>query len=153
MLASSHASVPAPSVRLARAARCSLRTRALFGGAKQAEKKDVPAAAPAPLPPPPPPPPLPVAFVSGATGRTGSRCVRELASAGYRVRAGVRDVSKASAAFADLPAVTAVEADVTKPEGLRAAIGDARVVISAIGAPESEVRKHWLPRLWLQRRA
>ena len=164
MLASMHATAPAPTVRLARGARRSLRTCALFGGAKQAEKKpaekkEAPAQAAAPAPAPPPPP-LPTVFVSGATGRTGSRCVRELVGAGYKVRAGVRDVSKSSAAFADLPAgsVTPVAADVTKPEGLRAAIGDARVVVSAIGAPESEVRKaqprnHKLRRLWLQRHA
>lgn len=46
------------------------------------------------------PPTKPVVFVAGATGRTGIRVCRELLAAGYTVRAGVRDVSKAEAIFA-----------------------------------------------------
>ena len=42
----------------------------------------------------------PVVFVAGATGRTGIRVVRALLEAGCTVRAGVRDVAKATALFA-----------------------------------------------------
>jgi glutamyl-tRNA reductase len=131
MLASSHASLAAAPAR--RGARRSLRARALSGGEKPKEAA-APASAVASD--------KPTVFVAGATGRTGQRCVRELVAAGYKVRAGARDANKAQALFADQPAgsVTAVAADVTKADTLRASIGDARVVISAIGAPESEVR-------------
>jgi uncharacterized protein YbjT (DUF2867 family) len=109
---------------------------------------------------------VPVVFVAGATGRTGVRVVRELAAAGYTVRAGVRNAAKAGAIFsgADVPSgvgytgarappaaldvsrVTPVECDVTDPASLPAALGDATVVISCLGAPESEAFNPALPR-------
>ncbi len=41
----------------------------------------------------------PQVFVAGATGRTGARAVRELLKAGFKVRAGARDVKRAEEAL------------------------------------------------------
>lgn len=55
-------------------------------------------------------------FVAGATGQTGRRVVQQLRAAGYKVRAGVRDLRKAqSLGFALDPAgIELVTADVVK---------------------------------------
>jgi len=75
-------------------------------------------------------------FVAGSTGRTGRRVVQQLRAAGYRARAGVRDVRKAqSLGFAFDNGIEIVEADVTKGTSLlEGAIGDAQAVICATGA-------------------
>ncbi|MBM4197514.1 MAG: SDR family oxidoreductase [Gammaproteobacteria bacterium] len=70
-------------------------------------------------------------LVAGASGKTGVPLVKSLQAEGYKVRAMVRDKAKAGE-FA--PGVEIVEADVTKPETLTAAVAGARYVISAIGA-------------------
>eukprot|EP00963_Diacronema_lutheri_P007953 scaffold684_cov345-Pavlova_lutheri.AAC.32 len=104
-----------------------------------------------------------VVFVAGATGKVGFRAVRELARRGYQVRAGVRNLEKGNRclAYQDLPEklaytgqdeemrkqwnqvslenVRAVAFDVDRPETLADAIGDAKVVVSCLGAPESEI--------------
>jgi hypothetical protein len=76
-------------------------------------------------------------FVAGATGRLGARIVRELLKQpGIKLRAGVRDVEKAATYLQIavdqglLPAdaskrIALVPVDVTKPETLKAAIGNA----------------------------
>lgn len=69
--------------------------------------------------------------VAGATGKTGVPLVQILKSGGYTVRAMVRDRAKAG----DLGAgVEVVEADVTQPATLAAALKGADYVISTIGA-------------------
>ena len=104
-----------------------------------------------------------VVFVAGATGKVGFRTVRELAKRGYRVRAGVRDVDKGKRclAYQDLPMklqytgkdetkrdqwnhvklddVIVVPFDVDRPDTFDEALGDATVVVSCLGAPESEL--------------
>jgi uncharacterized protein YbjT (DUF2867 family) len=111
----------------------------------------------------------PVVFVAGATGRTGFRVLQQLVTAGYDVRAGVRDVSKANDVFAgrnapagvgytgkkspppalvlDTSRITPVVCDVTQPQTLAAALGDATCVVSCLGAPESDALNPALPRL------
>lgn len=75
------------------------------------------------------------AFVAGATGETGRRIVQELVQHNIPVRALVRDVEKAKQI---LPAtVEFVTGDVLELSSLRAAIGDATVLLSATGAPPS----------------
>ncbi|CAN6447979.1 unnamed protein product [Victoria cruziana] len=95
-------------------------------------------------------------FVAGATGRVGSRTVRELLKLGYRVRAGVRSRERAkslvesveklevgsSASAKSTPAVEKleiVECDLEKPSEIAAAISNSSVVICCIGASEKEV--------------
>ncbi|KAK1858734.1 hypothetical protein I4F81_001335 [Pyropia yezoensis] len=81
-------------------------------------------------------------FVAGGAGRTGARVVRALATRGISVRVGCRDVEAArktvegtSGTFAQSALLTYVPVDVVeRPEGLRAAIGDADAVVSALGA-------------------
>jgi uncharacterized protein YbjT (DUF2867 family) len=149
----------APHAARRRAARCAASTPSVVAaGSADASVADAPAATPSG--------PLPVVFVAGATGRTGVRVVRELAAAGYTVRAGVRNTAKAAGIFrgVDVPSgvgytgarappaaldttrVTAVQCDVTNPATLPAALGDATVVISCLGAPESEAFNPSLPR-------
>lgn len=80
-------------------------------------------------------------FVAGATGRLGARVVRELLEAGpgLRLRVGVRDPERAArdlrsaAAYGLVPAdaarrVQLVTADVTRPDTLPDAIGNASKV-------------------------
>jgi uncharacterized protein YbjT (DUF2867 family) len=70
-------------------------------------------------------------LVAGATGKTGAPLIRSLQAEGYQVRAMVRDKAKAG----DLGAgIEVVEADVTRPETLAAAVKGMRYVISTIGA-------------------
>jgi len=108
-----------------------------------------------------------VVFVAGATGRTGIRVVRDLADRGYQVRAGVRDVARAQRFFdgKDVPAgvgytgakdtplppinrdlVQAVACDVEDVASLKTALGDATLLVSCIGAPESQPLDPTLPR-------
>jgi uncharacterized protein YbjT (DUF2867 family) len=76
-------------------------------------------------------------FVAGASGKVGQRIVRELAAAGVPVRAGCRDEARARAAVgAGVGNVSYVGFDVKDEDGFVAAIGDAKVVISALGASE-----------------
>ncbi|RDX85886.1 Protein TIC 62, chloroplastic, partial [Mucuna pruriens] len=107
-------------------------------------------------------------FVAGATGRVGSRTVRELIKLGFRVRAGVRNAQRAGALVQSVeqlkldgasasgggqgkarklflgfsPAVEKleiVECDLEKPDTIGLALGNASTVICSIGASEKEV--------------
>lgn len=93
-----------------------------------------------------------VVFVAGATGRVGSRTVRELLKLGFSVRAGVRNAQKAKALVESVKKIPdagstvqpverleVVECDLEKPETIGAALGKAAVVICCIGASEKEV--------------
>lgn len=75
------------------------------------------------------------AFVTGATGETGRRIVKELVQRGIPVRAMVRDVAKARGI---LPSdVELVTGDVLQPQSIKTAIGDSTVLLSATGAAPS----------------
>ncbi|XP_059076017.1 protein TIC 62, chloroplastic isoform X2 [Cryptomeria japonica] len=97
---------------------------------------------------------------SGATGKVGSRTVRELLKLGFRVRAGVRSLQKAEPLLESVaqlkldsqsvnPSVPLrpteekkieiAVCDLEKPNEIRSAIGNARVVVCCIGASEKEV--------------
>ncbi|KAL5130015.1 Protein TIC 62, chloroplastic [Glycine soja] len=93
-------------------------------------------------------------FVAGATGRVGSRTVRELIKLGFRVRAGVRSAQRAGALVQSVEQLKLdgasgggqavekleiVECDLEKPETIGSALGDASTVICSIGASEKEV--------------
>ncbi|KAJ1258375.1 hypothetical protein BS78_10G070600 [Paspalum vaginatum] len=94
-------------------------------------------------------------FVAGATGRVGSRAVRELIKLGFRVRAAVRNAQRASslvqsveqlklqdgATISPAEKLEIVECDLEKQtqDGLVAAIGDASLVVCSIGASEKEI--------------
>lgn len=99
-------------------------------------------------------------FVAGATGKVGSRTVRELLKLGFRVRAGVRSLQKANAllesvrqlkldsqdAVPSAPVgptteqkIEIVECDLEKPDEIGLAISNAGVVVCCIGASEKEV--------------
>ncbi|KAG0570542.1 hypothetical protein KC19_6G169500 [Ceratodon purpureus] len=107
-----------------------------------------------------------VVFVSGATGKVGSRVVRELLNSGFQVRAGVRDVARGEALLSEMAdeinssddepkswaakffkpralprkeRVEFVECDLEKEEAIEDSLGDAGVVVCAIGASEKEV--------------
>nr|KJB32203.1 hypothetical protein B456_005G229200 [Gossypium raimondii] len=93
-----------------------------------------------------------LAFVAGATGRVGSRTVRELLKLGFRVRAGVRSAQKAETLVQSVkqlkldPEGTTpvekleiVECDLEKQDTIAPAIGNASVVICCIGASEKEI--------------
>ncbi|KAJ7001196.1 hypothetical protein D5086_008944 [Populus alba] len=93
-----------------------------------------------------------VAFVAGATGRVGSRAVRELLKLGFRVRAGVRSAQKAEALVQSVmemkldvegsqpvERLDIVECDLEKPNQIGPALGDASVLLCCIGAGEKEV--------------
>lgn len=80
--------------------------------------------------------PAKTVFVAGATGATGKRIVDQLLAKGFAVKAGVRDVDRARAAFPqNNPALQIVKADVTEgSEKLAEAIGsDSEAVICATG--------------------
>lgn len=95
------------------------------------------------------------AFVAGATGRVGSRTVRELLKLGFRVKAGVRSVQRAESLVQSVrrmkldPEATGgvqpieklelVECDLEKRGQIVPALGRASVVICCIGASEKEV--------------
>ena len=101
-------------------------------------------------------------FVAGATGRLGIRVVRELLAAGYSVRAGVRSEEKAEGfgdQLAELAAVVGplsrqdenrvkiVFCDLTDPETIAPAIGNASRVVCCVGAAESEFTNLSAPKL------
>ncbi|MCK6370069.1 MAG: SDR family oxidoreductase [Gammaproteobacteria bacterium] len=71
-------------------------------------------------------------LVAGATGQTGQHLVRELQRDGYKVRALVRDTSKAASQLG--PDVALVQGDVKEPASLAAAVSGVDAVISSIGA-------------------
>ncbi|OIW08699.1 hypothetical protein TanjilG_03375 [Lupinus angustifolius] len=95
-------------------------------------------------------------FVAGATGKVGSRTVRELIKLGFRVRAGVRnrqrarslvqsveklevDAASASGGSQSVEKLEIVECDLEKPDQIGPALGNASTVICTIGASEKEV--------------
>ncbi|KAJ8450865.1 hypothetical protein Cgig2_032490 [Carnegiea gigantea] len=94
-------------------------------------------------------------FVAGATGRVGSRTVRELLKLGFRVKAGVRSAQRAESLVQSVrqmkldPEVTGgvqsieklelVECDLEKRDQIVPALGRASVVICCIGASEKEI--------------
>lgn len=95
-------------------------------------------------------------FVAGATGKVGSRTVRELIKLGFRVRAGVRSAQRAGALIESVQQLKLdgtsatgegqavekleiVECDLEKPDTIGLALGNASTVICTIGASEKEV--------------
>lgn len=88
-------------------------------------------------------------LVAGSTGRLGARIVKELLVAGYQVRAGARNIEKATK-YKDLAEetealtkeqlsrLTIVPLDITDPETIIPAIGNASRIVCAVGAAESE---------------
>ncbi|CAJ1933450.1 unnamed protein product [Sphenostylis stenocarpa] len=95
-------------------------------------------------------------FVAGATGRVGSRTVRELIKLGFRVRAGLRSAQRAGALVKSVEQLKLdgtsaagggqavekleiVECDLEKPDTIGLALGNASTVICSIGASEKEV--------------
>lgn len=77
-------------------------------------------------------------FVAGSTGQSGQRIVRQLHDRGIHVRAGARNVKKATNMLSSTTAggakVEVVEADVTwEVERLRQAIGEVDAVVCATG--------------------
>ncbi|XP_058758080.1 protein TIC 62, chloroplastic-like [Vicia villosa] len=93
-------------------------------------------------------------FVAGATGKVGSRTVRELIKLGFKVRAGVRNTQKASALVQSVKQLKLdgasgggeavekleiVECDLEKPDQIGSALGNASTVICTIGASEKEI--------------
>ncbi|CAN1183569.1 Protein TIC 62, chloroplastic [Linum perenne] len=93
-----------------------------------------------------------VAFVAGATGKVGSRAVRELVKLGFQVRAGVRSSQRAQSLVQSvkqmrlddegsqaIERLQLVECDLEKPGQIVPALGNASVVLCCIGASEKEV--------------
>ncbi|XP_042509667.1 protein TIC 62, chloroplastic isoform X2 [Macadamia integrifolia] len=97
-----------------------------------------------------------IAFVAGATGKVGSRAVRELLKLGFRVRACVRSPQKAeslvqsvqemkmntgdaSRETQSVEKLEIVECDLENQDMIIPAIGNASVVLCCIGASEKEV--------------
>ncbi|KAF2294435.1 hypothetical protein GH714_011336 [Hevea brasiliensis] len=91
-------------------------------------------------------------FVAGATGRVGSRTVRELLKLGFQVRAGVRSAEKAQTLVQSVKQMKldgegaqpvekleVVECDLEKQNQIGSALGNASIVICCIGAGEKEV--------------
>ncbi|KAK4377314.1 hypothetical protein RND71_003610 [Anisodus tanguticus] len=94
-------------------------------------------------------------FVAGATGRVGSRTVRELLKLGFKVRAGVRSAQRAQPLIKSVEQIKLensadggakaiekleiVEFDLEKSDQIRPALGDASIVICCIGASEKEI--------------
>ncbi|XP_015089756.1 protein TIC 62, chloroplastic isoform X5 [Solanum pennellii] len=94
-------------------------------------------------------------FVAGATGRVGSRTVRELLKSGFKVRAGVRSAQRAQPLVKSVEQIKLenatdggakaiekleiVECDLEKSYQIRPALGDASIVICCIGASEKEI--------------
>ncbi|KAK6159432.1 hypothetical protein DH2020_006746 [Rehmannia glutinosa] len=91
-------------------------------------------------------------FVAGATGRVGSRTVRELLNLGFKVRAGVRSIQRAESLvqsvqnmkLEDMAGGTQykfelVECDLEKLDRIKPALGKSSIVICCIGASEKEI--------------
>ncbi|KAK1358734.1 protein TIC 62, chloroplastic [Heracleum sosnowskyi] len=94
-------------------------------------------------------------FVAGATGKVGSRTVRELLKLGCKVRAGVRSIKRAEFLLKSVQQMEPddgpdkesqstkklelVECDLEKPDQIGPAIGNASTVICCIGASEKEI--------------
>ncbi|XP_027159921.1 protein TIC 62, chloroplastic-like [Coffea eugenioides] len=94
-------------------------------------------------------------FVAGATGRVGSRTVRELLKSGSRVRAGVRSAQRAESLVQSvqqmkfdaaetgltppIERLEIVECDLEKKDQIGPALGNASIVICCIGASEKEI--------------
>ncbi|XP_076923930.1 protein TIC 62, chloroplastic-like [Bidens hawaiensis] len=90
-------------------------------------------------------------FVAGATGKVGSRTVRELLKLGFNVRAGVRSTQRAESLVKSvqqmklddgsqpIEKLQLVECDLEKPEQIKPALGNASTVICTIGASEKEI--------------
>ncbi|KAH0847923.1 hypothetical protein HID58_091715 [Brassica napus] len=90
-------------------------------------------------------------FVAGATGKVGSRTVRELLKLGFRVRAGVRSAQRAKGLVQSVKDMNTdegtqpveklevVECDLEKKDSIQPALGNASVVICCIGASEKEI--------------
>ncbi|XLT57291.1 hypothetical protein HN873_049895, partial [Arachis hypogaea] len=94
-------------------------------------------------------------FVAGATGRVGSRTIRELIKLGFKVRARVRSAERAglliksveqmklddgtSGGSQAVEKLEIVECDLEKPDQIGPALGNASTVICSIGASEKEV--------------
>lgn len=100
-------------------------------------------------------------FVAGATGRLGIRTVRELAAAGFTVRAGVRSQEKAEAfedilqelceavgplSRAESSKIKVVFCDLEDPDSIAPAIGNASRVVCCVGAADSEFTNLSAPR-------
>ncbi len=81
------------------------------------------------------PPVIMKALVAGATGKTGSRIVKELIAQGIPVKALVRDADKAKALLP--PEAEIVIGDVLQPNTLDTALADCTVLLSATGAAPS----------------
>jgi uncharacterized protein YbjT (DUF2867 family) len=75
-------------------------------------------------------------LVAGATGGTGQQVVRELATAGFRVRALVRDPARAREVLGD--SVEYATGDVRDRATLDAALEGARYAISTVGATRKD---------------
>ncbi|CAL5378627.1 unnamed protein product [Camellia sinensis] len=95
-------------------------------------------------------------FVAGATGKVGSRTVRELLKLGFKVRAGVRSAQRAESLLQSvqqmklgdevasegtkpIEKLAIVKCDLEKRDQIGPALGNASVVICCIGASEKEV--------------
>ncbi|XLT24519.1 hypothetical protein HN873_055811, partial [Arachis hypogaea] len=94
-------------------------------------------------------------FVADATGRVGSRTVRELIKLGFKVRARVRSAERAglliksvekmklddgtSGGSQAVEKLEIVECDLEKPDQIGPALENASTVICSIGASEKEV--------------
>lgn len=95
-------------------------------------------------------------FLAGATGRVGSRTVRELLKLGFKVRAGVRSAQRAESLIQSVrqmkldglngnlgaqpvEKLEIVECDLENERSIGSAIGNASIVICCIGASEKEV--------------
>ncbi|XP_019254882.1 PREDICTED: protein TIC 62, chloroplastic isoform X2 [Nicotiana attenuata] len=94
-------------------------------------------------------------FVAGATGKVGSRTVRELLKLGFKVRAGVRSAQRAQSLVKSveqmklenaanegakaIEKLEIVECDLEKIDRIRPALGNASIVICCIGASEKEI--------------
>ncbi|KAL8096997.1 protein TIC 62, chloroplastic isoform X2 [Apium graveolens] len=90
-------------------------------------------------------------FVAGATGKVGSRTVRELLKLGCKVRAGVRSIKRAEFLLKMEPddgpdketqstkKLELVECDLEKTDQIGPAIANASTVICCIGASEKEI--------------
>ena len=72
----------------------------------------------------------------GATGKAGSRILKELVSRGHRVTAIVRDPAKLPQPG---PGVTVNQGDLSDPTKIAAAVDGAEAVISAYGPPQDHV--------------